>query len=140
MSHPVRRLSPPPDIALERISQTTIGLPASRSVESPGCNQHRSVPLMPRRSCKKPKNSYDNNINVCQLYTCRTVCIMSVQCLHKSAKSVVYKVCSIQLVHTWHMTHKSALDADFYACLHHFCTKSAHFCIKSALSLQKYQP
>jgi hypothetical protein len=36
------------------ICQTPLGLSASRPVESPGCNQHRSVPLTPRRSCKKP--------------------------------------------------------------------------------------
>ena len=40
MSHPVRRLSPPPDIALESICQTPLGLPASRPVESPGSNKH----------------------------------------------------------------------------------------------------
>jgi hypothetical protein len=40
MSHPVRCLSPPPDIALKFISQTTFGLPASRPVEAPGSNQH----------------------------------------------------------------------------------------------------
>jgi hypothetical protein len=52
MSHPVRSLSPPPDIALERIGQTTLGLPASRPVEAPGSNQHGSISLTPRRSCK----------------------------------------------------------------------------------------
>ena len=40
MSHPVRRLCPPPDIALERISQTTLGLSAPRPVEAPGSNEH----------------------------------------------------------------------------------------------------
>ena len=40
MSHPVRLLCPSPDIALERIGQTALGLPASRSVEAPGSNQH----------------------------------------------------------------------------------------------------
>jgi hypothetical protein len=34
MSHQMRRLCPPPDIALERISQTTLGLPTSRPVEA----------------------------------------------------------------------------------------------------------
>jgi hypothetical protein len=52
MSHPVRRLCPPPDIALERISQTTLGLPASGPVKTPGSNQHRSISLTPRRSFK----------------------------------------------------------------------------------------
>ena len=40
MSHPVRGLCPPPDIALQRISQTTLGLPASRPVEAAGSNKH----------------------------------------------------------------------------------------------------
>ncbi len=52
MSHPVRRLSPTPDIALESISQTTLGLLASRPVKAPGSNQHGSVPFTPCRSCK----------------------------------------------------------------------------------------
>ena len=52
MSHQVRRLSPPPDIALERIGQTTLGLPASRPIKTPGSNQHGSIPLTPRRSCR----------------------------------------------------------------------------------------
>jgi hypothetical protein len=58
--HPVRHLSPlpdialspPPDIALEIIGQTTLGLLTSRPVEVPGSNQHGSVPFTPRRSCK----------------------------------------------------------------------------------------
>jgi hypothetical protein len=52
MSHPVWVLCPSPDIALERIGQTTPGLPASRPVEAPGSNQHGSVPFTPHRSCK----------------------------------------------------------------------------------------
>ncbi len=39
-------------IALERIGQTTLGLPASRPVKAPGSSQHRSVSLTPHRSCK----------------------------------------------------------------------------------------
>jgi hypothetical protein len=34
MSHPVKRLCPPSDIALECIGQTTLGLPTSRPVEA----------------------------------------------------------------------------------------------------------
>ncbi len=52
MGHLVSRLSPPPDIALESIGQTTLGLPVARPVEAPGSNQHGSVPFTPRRSCK----------------------------------------------------------------------------------------
>jgi hypothetical protein len=52
MSHPVRRLCPPPDIALECIGQTTLGFPTSRPVKAPGSYQHGSVPLPPRRSYK----------------------------------------------------------------------------------------
>ncbi len=40
MSHPVRLLCPPPDIALECIGQTTLGLLTSRPVEAPGSYQH----------------------------------------------------------------------------------------------------
>ena len=40
MSHPVRRLCPSPDIALERIGQTALGLPAPRPVEAPGSYEH----------------------------------------------------------------------------------------------------
>ena len=138
MSHPVRRLSPPPDVALKRICQTTLGLPAPRPVEASGSNQHRSVPLKPRRSCKNQftvrKFASDDNIKVCQMHKRIVVCIMSAKCLHNICKSV-HKVCMIHLVHTWHMIEKSARDADFYAYLHHFCFKSARVCIKCASSL-----
>ncbi len=84
MSHPVRRLCPPPDIALERIGQTTLGLPTSRPVEAPGSYQHGSVPLQPRRSYK----------NRCTIRLFKTdpvcfflmiFCIMSAKGQHKSA-------------------------------------------------------
>ena len=125
MSHPVRRLSPPPDIALEGISQTTLGLPAPRAVKAPGSNQHGSFPLAPRRSCKNQSTvrkfaKHSTSEKVCQLHMCTEVCTLSANILHKSATSG-HKVCIIRLVHTWRMQHKSARDADFYHSLHHVC-------------------
>ena len=79
MSRPLRHLSPPPDIALERIGQTTLGLLASRPIKTPGSNQHGSVPLTPRWSCKnqstvrKFANYYRK---VLQINTCM-ICILS---------------------------------------------------------------
>ncbi len=75
MSHPVRRLSPPPDIALEGISQTTLGLPAPQAVKAQGSNQHRSIPLAPRRSCKNRSivrkfANRSTSEKVCQLHMC----------------------------------------------------------------------
>ena len=140
MCHPVRRQSPPPDIALESISQTTLGLSTSRPVEAPGSNQHGSVPLMPRRSCKiksrVSKFAADKDRKVCQLHTCTIVCTMSAKYLLKSAISV-HIVCTIRLMHTLHMHQKSARDADFYASLCLFCIKCAQVCTKCASSLHK---
>ncbi len=94
MSHPVRHLSPPPDIALESICQTPLGLPASRPVESPGCNQHRSVPLTPRRSCKKIIKflwGQQKSMPVAYMYdSLHNVCSMSAQVCLKYAKSLQY--------------------------------------------------
>ena len=124
MSHPVRCLSPPPDIALELIGQTTLGLPASRPIETRGSNKHGSVHLMPCRSCKNQsilrKFATDDNRKVYQIHTCMVVCIVSVQCLHNICTSL-HKVCIIHLVHTWHEPKKSARDAHLYASMHHFC-------------------
>jgi hypothetical protein len=44
MSHPVRGLCPPPNIALECISQTALSFPASRPIIAPGGEQDRSIP------------------------------------------------------------------------------------------------
>jgi hypothetical protein len=44
MSHPVRCLCPPPDIALECICKTALGFPASRPIIAPGSKQDRSIP------------------------------------------------------------------------------------------------
>jgi hypothetical protein len=81
MSHPVRFLCPSPDIALESIGQTTLGLPASRPVEASGSNQHGSVSLTPYRSCKNHSTVRENH----QMHTCMMVCIMSVYSLQKFA-------------------------------------------------------
>jgi hypothetical protein len=78
MSHLLRRLCPSPDIALERIGQTALGLPPSRPVEAPGSNQHGAVPLTPSGSCKHQSLvrklpcaylAYDNK-TLCQMNTC----------------------------------------------------------------------
>ncbi len=44
MNHPVRSLCPPPDIALECISQTALGFPASWPIIAPGGKQDKSIP------------------------------------------------------------------------------------------------
>ena len=140
MSHPVRRLSPPPDVALERIGQTTLGLPASRSIKTPGSNQHGSIPLTPRRSCKTQstvrKFSTDDNRKVYLMHTCMVVCIMSVQCLQclqKCAQSLHYPSCAYL-----HMTTEKCLNCTllYYSalCLLKVCTSLHLVCIKSAFS------
>jgi hypothetical protein len=43
MSHPVRSLCPPPDIALECICQTAPGFPTSRPIIAPGSKQDSSI-------------------------------------------------------------------------------------------------
>ena len=73
-----------------------LGFPASRPVEAPGSNQHRSIPLAPRGSCKNQstvrKFATDENRKVQELHGCIKVCIMSAQNLLRSAKSV-HQVC-----------------------------------------------
>ena len=44
VSHSVRSLCPPPDIALECICETALGFPASRPSIAPGSEQDRSIP------------------------------------------------------------------------------------------------
>ena len=135
MSHPVRRLSPPPDIAMQRISQTTLGLPASRPVKEPGSNQHRSIPLTPCRphinQSTVRKFAIDNNGKVFPLHRCMIVCTMSVQCLQKSAKSLHATLCAYLAM----ITKKCArcrllcLSASY---LHFVCICLQQVCIKSA--------
>jgi hypothetical protein len=109
MSHPVRRLSSPPDIALESISQTTLGLPASRPVKTPGGNQHRSVSLKPRWSCRNQspvrKFATDDSRKMHQKHTshCMIVCTKSAYVCKKSAVFILCilaydnkKVCETQ--------------------------------------------
>ena len=101
MSHPVWRLCPPPDIALELISQATLGFSASRPVEPSGSNQHGSIPLAPRGSCKNQstvrKFATDENRKVQELHanarvykSLHNVCSKSAEVCKKCASSLHY--------------------------------------------------
>ena len=51
MSHPVRGLCSPPDIALESVCHTTLCFPACRPIVAPGCEQDAIIPWSaPRRA------------------------------------------------------------------------------------------
>ncbi len=102
MSHPVRRLCPYPDIALERICLLPLGLglPASRPVEAPASNQHGAVPLTPRRSCKNQSLvrklpcaylAYDNKT----LYQMNNCIYMLYYSLHQVCKKVFTRLHSV---------------------------------------------
>jgi hypothetical protein len=145
----MRRLCPSPDIALERISQTALGLPASRPVEASGSNQQGAVPLTPRRSCKNQSLvrklpcaylAYDTKI-LRQKNTCICCIIVCTKCakVFTSLHRVCNKSAQLPSAYLTYENKKSAPNAHFYASMHDICIMSAHVCIKYASGVQFYQ-
>ncbi len=97
-------------MALESISQTTLGLLASRPVEAPGSNQHGSISRPPRGPCRKISLLPYNG----KYHVCKKVC----KGLHKVCISLSLLTLSTLVM----QQQKSVPDAHFCNNLHYVCT------------------